>query len=53
MEADDARRLLRNYNLVNQLDFSFGLIENSINVCSTTDGKVSVDDLISELKDHL
>ena len=48
-----ARRLLNNYNLVNQLDFSAQLIENMIKSCSTTDDKVSVDDLIDELKSHL
>ncbi|XP_068726630.1 uncharacterized protein C1orf87-like [Montipora capricornis] len=50
---DEARRLLNNYNLVNQLDFSADLIENSLRTCSTTDNKVSVDDLIDELKGHL
>lgn len=53
IEADIARRLLNNYNLVNQLDFSAQLIENTIKSCSTTDDKVSVDDLIDELKSHL
>lgn len=53
IEADMARRLLNNYNLVNQLDFSAQLIENTIKSCSTTDDKVSVDDLIDELKSHL
>lgn len=53
IEADMARRLLNNYNLVNQLDFSAQLIENTIKSCSTTDDKVSVDDLIDELKGHL
>ena len=48
-----AHRLLNNYNLVNQLDFSAQLIENTIKSCSTTDDKVSVDDLIDELKSHL
>jgi len=53
IDADDARRLLNNYNLVNQLDFSAELIENSLRSCSTTDNKVSVDDLIDELKRHI
>lgn len=53
IDADDARRLLNNYNLVNQLDFSAELIENSLRSCSTTDNKVSVDDLIDELKGHI
>lgn len=53
IEADMARRLLNNYNLVNQLDFSAELIENTIRSCSTIDNKVSVDDVIDELKGHL
>lgn len=53
IEADMARRLLNNYNLVNQLDFSAELIENTIRSCSTIDDKVSVDDVIDELKGHL
>lgn len=53
IDADEARRLLNNYNLVNQLDFSTELIENTLSSCSTTDHKVSVDDLIDELKGHL
>ena len=53
IEADVARRLLNNYNLVNQLDFSAGLIENTLKSCSTMDNKVSVDDVIDELKGHL
>ena len=53
IEADIARRLLNNYNLVNQLDFSTELIENTIRSCSTIDNKVSVDDVIDELKGHL
>ena len=53
IDAGDARRLLNNYNLVNQLDFSAELIENSLRSCSTTDNKVSVDDLIDELKGHI
>ena len=53
IEADEARRLLSNYNLVNQLDFPAELIDKSLRSCSTTDNKVSVDDLIDELKGHL
>ena len=53
IEADIARRLLNNYNLVNQLDFSAELIENTVRSCSTIDNKVSVDDVIDELKGHL
>ena len=53
IDADDARRLLNNYNLVNQLDFSAELIETSLRSCSTTDNKVSVDDLIDDLKGHI
>ena len=53
VESDVVRRLLNNYNLVNQLDFSAELIENTIRSCSTIDNKVSVDDLIDELKGHL
>ena len=53
IDADEARRLLNNYNLVNQLGFSTELIENTLSSCSTTDHKVSVDDLIDELKGHL
>lgn len=53
ISVDEARRLLNNYNLVNQLEFSLDLVENSLRTCSTTDDKVSVDDLIDELKSHL
>ena len=50
---DETHRLLNNYNLVNQLGFSPELIEKTLRSCLTTDDKVSVDDLIDELKGHL
>lgn len=53
IDVDETHRLLNNYNLVNQLGFSAELIEKTLRSCLTTDDKVSVDDLIDELKGHL
>ncbi|EDO48214.1 predicted protein [Nematostella vectensis] len=53
VEADTASRLVKNYNLVYQLDMPLDTIESAFSTCTTRDDMVNIDELLDQLKRNI